>query len=273
MRKFNQILLASTLLLSIISCNSEPEVEQPDTWDKNENHKPNSQQIDAEEYISTIEADSLMSGSSLYYSHGDGSTVEAEVFVNDSNVLVKMVEQYTTSSSGSIATNIFYYKDDQKFVSKEFFEEGEGIEAYYVERVTYYSGGKPTVSKMRQAPFEDQLSENVFMIVPIQDCSDKRAFNVMNQKDEYESTFQGFVRSDQLLYLIVGENKKDGYSSTLVVQYITPTINRLLADEKGMLGTPLRVNFEIMKEGKGFEFQALMGVEIIEKKYPNKNSE
>lgn len=269
MKNFSKIFLAVTLFLSINSCDSEPEVQQSDTWDKNEDYKPNAQQVDAEEYIAKVEADSLMSGNSLYYSREDGSTVEAEVFVNDSSVLVKMIEEYSTNASGSIATKIFYYKNDQKFVSKEFFEEGEGNEAYFVERVTYYSEGKPTVSKIRQASFEDQLSENVFMTVATIDCSDKRAFEVMNQKGEYESTFQGFVHADQLLYLIVGEDKKDGYSSTLVVQYITPTINRLLADEKGMLGTLLRVNFEIMKEGKGYEFQALMGVEIIEKKYNN----
>lgn len=269
MRKIIQIILASILLFSINSCDSEPEVKEPDTWDVNEDHEPNIQQVNAEEYIAKIEADTLKSGNSLYYSREDGATVEAEVFVNDSSVLVKMIEEYTNSNSGSIATNTFYYKDNKKFVSKESYEEGEGDEAHYVERVTYYSDGKASVTKERKAPFEDELSSNVFLIVKTQDCSDIRAFEVMNQKGEYGSTFQGFVHADQLLYLIVGEDKKEGYSSTLVVQYITPTINRLLADEKGMLGTPLRVNFEVMKEGKGYEFQALMGVEIIEKKYNN----
>ena len=43
--------------------------------------------------------------------------------------------------------------------------------------------------------------------------------------------------------LIVGEDNKEGYSSAMIVQQITPTIIELRAKEIEMLGTPLTVDF------------------------------
>jgi len=64
--------------------------------------------------------------------------------------------------------------------------------------------------------------------------------------------------------LIVGENKENGYRSSLVVQQKGPTIQKLLQNEKGMVGTPLKVEFEKLTGDMGFEFQALLNVTFAE---------
>ena len=95
--------------------------------------------------------DSLTHGKSLYYSKPDGSSTEVEFYMNGENEMLKMVEFYTQKTN-SIAKNIFYFKDGVKFASKELFEDGEGDNLVFVERLTYYGGDeKPIVTKQRSA--------------------------------------------------------------------------------------------------------------------------
>jgi hypothetical protein len=63
--------------------------------------------------------------------------------------------------------------------------------------------------------------------------------------------------------LIVGENKKDGYASSLVVQFKSPVIMELEAKESAMIGTPLEVDFQTAKGDMGFDFQALTSIKFV----------
>ena len=236
--------------------------------DVNENEssvssRPLPENDEAEKYVYELDNKELQVGNSLYYSKEDGSMVEVEIFANDSSQVVKMVEEYTKGSSGSIERNIFYYKDNRKYVTKEYFESKAGESTNFVERVTYYDNkGNAKVSKMRIALYEDLLENESFKVITAKDCSDKRAYKVLNQVDEFETTFQGFVQVEHLTYLIVGENKRDGYSSSLIVQEKTPVIQKLLSNEKAMLGKPLVVEYEKHIGEMGFEFQALLSVDF-----------
>lgn len=245
----------STLLFS---CGSgDPENVSFET--KGDYSEMNNEQ--AENYVAEIDNAQLMVGNSLYYTRNDGASIEVTIYLNDSSKVLKTLERYTQEEGGSICTNIFYYKDDKKYVTKEYFEEGKGESAVFVERVTYYDPkGKPKVTKFRKAPFEDQLEYAAFELGEKHDCSDDRAVQVLNQQGEYATNFQFFVQDEHLLYLIVGENDDEGYRSSLVVQQKGPVILELLANEKKMVGTPLVVEFEKARGEMGFEFQALMGV-------------
>ena len=218
----------------------------------------------AEAYVEKIDNAELTQGNSLYYTREDGASVEVFVYFDDSNKVIKTEEKYTVKKEGSICTNLFYYKDNKMYVSKEFFEDGEGESAVFVERVTYYDKkGKAKATKSRKAPFEDQLYNSMFLVDKTRACSDERAVKVLNQQGEYETNFQFFVNDQHLLYLVVGENKEDGYRSSLVVQQKGPVIQQLLANEKASVGKPLKVDFVRTIGEFGFVFQALMNVEFV----------
>jgi len=149
---------------------------------------------EADKFVRQIDEADLAFANSLYYTREDGASHEVTIFLNDSNHVVKTVESYTLKDGGSILTNLFYYKGNRKYVTKEFFEEGEGQSAQFVERVTYYDeNGKPKASKLRKAPFEDQLVTQFFEPTTAKDCSDKKAVSVLNQTGEFATNFQFFV--------------------------------------------------------------------------------
>lgn len=264
MIKAQQLLLFPILLFVLIGCGSEEEPIKEPAQTNNVPAASTEESVAYEDYVLSLDTMSLSSGKSLDYTKPDGSSIEVEVYVDDSSEVVKVIEKYVRPSVGSIESKWFYYKDGKKYVTKEFFEEGEGANSGFVERVTYYDeNGKAKVSKRRKAMYEDALVDEMFMMIDKYDCSDERAFKVLNQQGEFATTFQGFVQDEHLIYLVVGENKKDGYVSTLVVQQKGPSINKLLSNERSMLGTPLEVDFQKSIGDLGYEFQALLSIKIL----------
>lgn len=261
MKSINFLALTVVLLIGLYSCDeskNENDQEQiiPVATDESKFEA-------AEAYITELDEKELTVAKSLYYSRPDGATVEVEVYLNDSNQVIKMVELYTDDAESSIQTKKFYYKNKKKYATKEYFEDENESGKFFVERVTYYDeNAKPKVTKKRIASFEDGLVDSMFELVDKKDCSDKRAFQVLNQEGEYVTTFQGFIMQESLTYLIVGENSKEGYASSLVVQFKNNTIIKLQQNEKGMIGTPLEVDFQSAKGDMGFDFQALLSVKI-----------
>lgn len=244
----------------LFSC-GDAEVE----GEKNQNdaeYVPSEQEVAYEEYMAEVDANEKLGiGNSLFYSRGESEFTEVEFYVNDKNEMVKMIETYTQPSM-TIAKNIFYLKDNQKFASRELFEVEENGQLGFVERVTYYDNkAEPLFTKTRKAPYEQDLELESFKSAKKQDCSMKNALDKLNQTGDFNTTFQGFVKMDGFTYLIVGGPDKDAFTSSLVVQYEDATIKKLMLNELKMIGTPLIVDFQTLEDpGEGFEYQILRSV-------------
>ena len=198
-----------------------------------------------EAFISKIDAnDSLGIANTLYYTNQKGDAVEVELLLNSKDEIVKLTEIMTSSHSNSIVSNEFYYKNGKLYVSKEFREQSKNDSLYFVEYRSYYDTSETILlTKKRTAQYEELLDQEPFTNTEKRPLSDDRAKRVINQKGEFETTFQGFVEVAEYLYIVVGENKKSGYSSSLVVQSYTPLIKELKANQSAMLGTPLEISF------------------------------
>lgn len=213
-------------------------------------------------YITEIDNnESLEELKSLSYADPKNNAVQVAVFLNDSSEIMKIEEKYTTESSSSINTNLFYKKHGKKYASIQFFEEKDSNDSlYFVEIQSFYdSSGNCIFSKKRTAEYESYLEFEPFVEIKKTPCSDQKAMDVLNQRGKYQTTFQGFVRGEEAIHLVVGEPKKDGFASALIVQSFTPTVNYLLKNESKMLGTPLEIQF-----GTDNNDQLLFDVKIVE---------
>ena len=215
-------------------------------------------------YALEVDADtSLQEGNSLYYSREDGATMEVFISVNDKNEPVKIRESYSDSVSISLCSNTFYFKNGKKYISKELFEEGDGITGNFTERISYYDEeALPIQTLERKAEYEDKLEHEDYVVSAKHDCSTGRAFRVLNQEGEFATTFQGFIQEEPYLYLIVGEDEKIGFTSSLVVQYEDQTIQNLKAYEKEMIGKGIQVEFETLSGSQGYEYQILLSTRL-----------
>lgn len=250
-------LIAAPLFIS--SCGNE-EVA-PDEIVSVENQEPSFGE-DYEAFITEVDNGQYGVLNSLSYSDAKNNAVQVTVLVDDSSEMVKLEEKYTTELSNSINTNIFYYKNSgTKYASIQYFEEKDKTDSlYFVEVRSYYdTSGNVVFSKKRTAEYEDYLEMEPFVEINKTSCSDDRAMQVLQQEGDYQTTFQGFVRGEEAIIFVVGEPKKEGFSSALVVQNFTPTINRLMNNESAMLGTPVAIQF-VLDQGD----QLLLDVRIVD---------
>ena len=263
LRTLSIIYLTVTSLTILQSCGEETPIAIDETAVKNEEYTANKEEIAFEEKMAKIDANkNLQKGNSLFYSRPDGASVDVELFIDSNNAVVKMIEHYTTATSQSLNSNVFYLDNNKKFASRELFEYAAKDTLSFSERVTYYDKNeKPIATKMRTAYYEEELDYESFSLVEKRDCSLKRAIDVINQVGEYATTFRGFVSEDPYLYLIVGEDNMQGYSSSLVVQMMTSTIKKLQLNERKMIGAPLAIDFQTMDDNQGFVYQILVSAQ------------
>ncbi len=261
--KFKFFFLAFLLFL-FQSCGDTPDVNDnnEEEYIEQDAYKPNNKEVLFEKIMEDIDLnDSLRYGQSLSYNRPDGASVFVKIYVDDSNFTIKLFEEYTSSDSPSINSNTFYFDQGTLIATRELFEEGTGNEGHFVERVTYYNEKEEAIiTKRKIASYEEELIYESFTVAEKIACSYKRAMQVINQEGEYETNFVEFISEEPYIYLIVGENKKDGYYSSLVVQMMTSLIKKWQSDPEKYFGTPLDVDYKILNGDQGYEYQILMGV-------------
>lgn len=263
MNRYTNLLMVTAIALFVItSCSTSNDEKNKVETQQKVVAKAN---VEGEAYLESIDLnDSLSELNSLYYSRTVNGKMEwAQVIlsVDDSNTVFKMVELFSPLGSNTVFSNHFYFKDNYKYATKQFFTESIEDSTYFVELLTYYNkNGKVQATKRRTAYYEDLLPQEQFMVADNTPCSDKRAYRIINQEGEFATTFQGFVESpDGFSYLVVGEDKKDGFSTALIVQRTTALITELRQNQKKLLGIPLIVDFQTFTDASGSQ-QILVGV-------------
>jgi hypothetical protein len=202
---------------------------------------------------------------SLAYNDNDGNTVEAYAYLNAKSEAVRFEEKYNDAKSGNFGTNTFYVENGKKFATREIYFDSKRKEQAFVERVSYYNQkAKVVFSKVRYAKTEEGLNKSSFNPSTPIDCSEKRVMKVMNQEGEYQTTFQGFVRSNGMVYALVGGPGKTDPVSSVSIQHEYGDISKLLADEVGHIGRKLKVQHDVARSADGLQFQVLIALEIID---------
>lgn len=203
---------------------------------------------------------------SLIYTHMDGSTRDASAFLNKKEEIVKLLFRFSETQTGIYGERVFYVENGKKFASRETYYDNTIKTPVFVERFTVYDKNeKPIFTKERTAEYEMDLENAVFKMAKAKDCSIAEALQVLREEGPFETTFQGFASNGEMEFVIVGENKEIGYTSSIAVQHREGDIAKLMQNERKFVGVPLKVLFERIVDERGFEFQALLGLKINQK--------
>lgn len=219
---------------------------------------------DFEDYMALVDNnDSLLTASTLYFSKGDGESYQLYLLLNNEGNIIRTEERYTKSGDGSVLRNFHYFRDEVRIASKEIYNQGTGEAENFFERVSYYDEKeKPVISKIRKAQFEEYLENEMFRIIDPINCPLDRADRALAGEGEFETKFLSVIEQDGVFYIIVGEDKDNGYNSSLVVQSITPLIQSLINNPDAYKGEPVKVDFQEMPDGQGYTFQSLLGISL-----------
>lgn len=246
-----------SLIVILFSCTDDQSESQEFESSERQLYK-DEQLFDAK--IIAIENDtSLYVLKSLAYNNNDGSTEEAAAYLDEAQNEVKIEEYFSDHESGNYGKRFFFVEKGKKIASKEIYFDNQLKSPSFVERVSYYDKkGKVLFTKVRKSFYEEDLDEQVFEVAKKYNCSIDYAMNMLNQEGKFVSTFQGFVKNDGILYLLVGENKPNGYTAALVVQYADKVIRELQRNEKELIGSPLDIQYEVGSDINNLTYRVLL---------------
>lgn len=205
----------------------------------------------------------LTVANSLSYQHNDGSSEEVFAYLNDKQEIVKLEEKFKNGKNSNSGVRFFYFENGKRIASEERFIDVVKAKGQFRERVSYYDkSGKPFHTKERKTMYEEDLEKVEFAAIKPYNSSMETAENVLNQKEVFSTTFQGFASDGPIDYLIVGGPGKTGFASALGIQYSDSQINYLKANQERLINAPLTVEFEKMMDERKLEFQVLTRVQI-----------
>ena len=255
-----QFLSFSIIITLLVSCGQNTNNQLNNKGDIVTGTATEQAEFKIEKMISETELnDKLVVMNSLYFTKSDLSSIEVFAYLDKQNNILKIEEKFVDVAKNQSSTNTYYIHKNKKYATKERYSSGKAKNSKYTERVSFYDNNEKVIlSKSRSTIFEEDLEANNFINIPFYDCPITRAMNVINQVGEFETKFQGFVINGPDSYLLVGESGDNGYVSSLMIQFHTALTKKLLNNQEKFLGTKLKVEYQKMTEGSGFEYQILL---------------
>jgi hypothetical protein len=256
-------ILLSTLVLSSACGNTSKNEDATVVTAKLSNEESLEAEIKAVE--ETI-AKSDQVASSLRYTKENGASIVVLAHVDEAGKILKIEEVFNDGDNGNNGTISYYMRGKVPFATREYFEDRKTeTTPKFVERMSYYDeSGKVLRTIEKRVNYEEELDAATFVPVALHDCPLARAQKVLDQKGEFETTFQGFVLVEVLNYLVVGEPKKDGYTSAMRVDYEDEFIKDALQNQQKNINRKIRVSFETVQDPSGFEYQMYHSAEWVD---------
>jgi hypothetical protein len=195
------------------------------------------QQIDA------IPEEEMPYLSSLHYLN-DYEDIQVKAFLKDS-VVVKIVEGFIDNTNHTFGRRIYYMQDDNLVFVREIIQEPTADSMGQMrETISYYKNGHVSKSAEKTANFEEDLDATNFISCAKKQMPFDNLVALMNREGKYTTNFLGFIKAGDFQFLWLGENDKEGLTTTLLIDYQDKFIADLLKDPTKNLGKHMDVNFE-----------------------------
>lgn len=264
MKTTKHVLTFLTVLLIFTACKSETKATDETYLSPEEKALDFNGKTEIESKVAAIDNNQdLLVVNSLMYAHSDGSTEEAIAFLNEKQEILKIEEKYNDTKNGDFGRRIFYFENGKRLATKEIYQDSHRTTPGFIERYSFYDKkDKVQFSQEREAEFEEHLEMATFRVAKATDCSKKKAMQILNQEGPFATTFQGLASNGDMDFVIVGENVKEGFTSSLAIQHNGGDIAKLMENERMFIGRPLTVQFERVIDHRDFEFQALVALRI-----------
>lgn len=217
--------------------------------------------------MEAIDSDILSKGqqaTSMRYTKDNGAYIVVNAHLNEAGRIIKVEENYSEGEGANTGQNSFYLKDEKIFATREYYSDIEANPPVFIDRISYYDKNQKVIKTMeKRVELEEELDAIEYKPVAPKAVTMSRARSVLDQKGEFETTFQGFVRVQALNYLIIGSKNSESYVSSVRVDYEDEFIKMLLKDPAKYLNRKVFIRFENVTDPTGFQYQSYLSGEFI----------
>ncbi len=249
-------------LLFLAACSGEEAKTDKTAVDKK---LENEGSLEAE--IQAIDNEIQTSGqqaTSMRYTQENGAYIVVNAHLNEAGKIIKIEENYSDGDGANSGVNSFYLKDEKIFATREYYSDMSANPASFVDRLSYYDNKQKVAKTLeKRVEFEEQLDGTEYKSVALKGMSMDRAKNVLDQKGEFETSFQGFVKVQALNYIIIGSENSESWVSSIRVDYEDEFIKTLLSNPKKYLNKKVFVAFENVTDPTGFQYQTYLSGKFV----------
>jgi hypothetical protein len=216
--------------------------------------------------IDTLNRTIWTEGGTLNYTKLDGTVSEGvTLFINAKNEIEKYTQKFSVNGKGGVRH--YYAKKNKIYAVMELFEESTNPnKSYMVERYSKVENDKVIETIERIADFEDDLINKPFNKTEPKQVDIPYMKRIINQEDEFQTTFQGFLENNATVYMLVGEPKpgKDAFTAALQVDTNDPFIQGIIANPAANMNRKLSIQFEDVRDpNSGFTVQFMLTGKFI----------
>lgn len=253
------------LLLVLVACQSrsetllDPNTKQAITKSQPVLYKDESK---FEKIIKAVENNNkLLEIQSLSYDN-EKQSHSLKGLMNGPSDLVKLTHLQEIYNPKQIITTDFYFDKKYLVCAAQRRDNGLNLENSVVEIKSYYNSNNEVVfSSKRSATSPAVLDKAYFEITKKTNISSTIAFDILQQKGDFETRFLGFVDNK---YLVVGSNGVENYTSALMIkEQKNEVVDLLMSDEKYFLNALVNVKFTEVTMPNGFRAQGLETITIV----------
>lgn len=214
-----------------------------------------------EKQIQTIDADKeLFEAKSLSYIDNDGN-IESVTALVDSTMQFSKLIHYLTETDGRQVETHFYFKGSQLFSSVQTIRRYTEKTSFAREVKTYYNSESIVVfTAERKASGENDITKSSYSEVKKRVHDPRKALNIINQNEKFQTNFLGFNEARDKIFLIIGT---EYYNSSVVIPSYQGILKTLKNNESMYLNKPLKIEFKEVTELDGFSYQALLDIKLL----------
>jgi len=193
--------------------------------------------------IDAIPEEEMPYMASLHYLN-DYEDVQVKAFLEDSAV-VKIVESFIDNTNNTFGRRIYYMQNDNLVFVRELKQEptADSIGQMH-ETISYYKNGDVSKSAEKTAKFEEDLDTTNYVSCKKRTMPFDNLVALMNREGKYTTNYLGFIKAGDFQFLWLGENDKDGLTTTLMIDLQDKFIADLLKNPTKNLGKHMDVDFE-----------------------------
>ncbi len=196
----------------------------------------------------------------LAYNNQSEVSIQVNGYLDSNDLEVKIEEFYNDAKTGNNERTTFYIEGGKKFATRQIIFDNTKKPSVFTERISFYDKDQKVIfTKAREAEYEELLSTVNFKPVSLFDCKIDRAMRALNEEEEFETAFQGFVETKTVDYILVGANADNGFVSSLAVVMPNAFTFELKGNQKKYIGQLLEVQFQKTMEAN-VSYQALVDI-------------
>jgi len=201
---------------------------------------------------------------SLDYSRYNNKAHYSATLFCDGTGKIRRIEENIIDSNTLMTRNTFYFTNDRLFATTHEYQQKEDTSLAFFEELNFYSPkGKVEKQFHRKTDETTDPNNNPFLVTTNNKIvNTDQVNNAIQNKGDFELTFQGIIKTDNSDYLLLGKNVSDGYTTALQIPQITPFIQDIYRHENEYIGRKIKIEFAKQSEGN-FTYQVFVSGEWL----------